>query len=97
MKPIYILLACCLLSGVVEAQTSSPNPDSSANDTNFVGSRGGNGASAERKAVNGSSDVVITGGGFRGLSAAGFTPTDFNFHREMVRVGDEPAHPALQR
>src|SRR6267142_3167058 len=34
MKPIYILLACFLLPGVVEAQTSSANPDSSANDTN---------------------------------------------------------------
>ena len=36
MKPIYILLACFLLPGVVEAQTSSPNPDSSANDTNLA-------------------------------------------------------------
>ena len=97
MKPIYILLACCLLSGVVEAQTSSPNPDSSANDSNFVGSRGGNGASAERKAVNEPSKVDITGGGLRGLSAAGSAPTDFNFGREMIRVEDEPAHPAFQR
>jgi hypothetical protein len=36
MKPIYILLACFLLPGVVEAQTSSPNPDSSAHDTNLA-------------------------------------------------------------
>src|SRR5260221_14388034 len=33
MKPIHFLLACFLLSGVVKAQTSSANPDSSANDT----------------------------------------------------------------
>jgi hypothetical protein len=62
-----------------------------------VGSPGGNDVSAERKAVNGPSEVVITEGGFRGLSAADSTPTDFNFDREMVRVEDEPAHPALQR
>src|SRR5258705_7833322 len=36
MKPIYILLACFLLPGVVKAQTSSANPDSSANDTNLA-------------------------------------------------------------
>src|SRR6202795_5187028 len=36
MKPIYILLACFLLPGVVRAQTSSANPDSSANDTNLA-------------------------------------------------------------
>jgi len=35
MKPIYILLACFLLPGLVKAQTSSANPDSSANDTNL--------------------------------------------------------------
>jgi len=61
-----------------------------------VGSPGGNDASAERKAVNGPAKAVITGGGFRGLSAAGSTLADFNFDREMVRVEDEPAHPALQ-
>jgi hypothetical protein len=47
--------------------------------------------------VNGPWKVVITGGGFRGLSAAGSAPTDFNFDREKIRVEDEPAHPALQR
>jgi hypothetical protein len=47
--------------------------------------------------MNGPAKVVITGGGFRGLSAAGSTPTDFNFDRGMIRVEDEPAHPALQR
>ena len=47
--------------------------------------------------MNEPAEVVITGGGFRGLSAAGSAPTDFNFDREMVRVEDEPAHPALQR
>jgi hypothetical protein len=47
--------------------------------------------------VNGPSKVDITGGGFRGLSAAGSAPTDLNFDREMIRVEDEPAHPALQR
>jgi hypothetical protein len=36
MKPIYILLACFLLPGVVKAQTSSANPDSSANDANLA-------------------------------------------------------------
>jgi len=36
MKPIHILLACFLLPGVVKAQTSSANPDSSANDTNLA-------------------------------------------------------------
>jgi hypothetical protein len=46
--------------------------------------------------VNGPAKAVITGGGFRGLSAAGSTLADFNFDREMVRVEDEPAHPALQ-
>ena len=46
--------------------------------------------------MNGPAEVLITGGGFRGLSAAGPAPTDFNFDREMVRVEDEPAHPALQ-
>ncbi len=45
--------------------------------------------------MNEPAEVVITGGGFRGLSAAGSAPTDFNFDREMVRVEDEPAHPAL--
>jgi hypothetical protein len=47
--------------------------------------------------VNGPAKVVITGGGFRGFSAAGSAPADFNFDREMVCVEDEPAHPALQR
>jgi len=61
-----------------------------------VGAPGGNDASAERKAVNGPAQVVITGGGFRGFPAAGSAPTDFNFDREMLRVEDEPAHPALQ-
>jgi hypothetical protein len=46
--------------------------------------------------VNGPAQVVITGGGSRGLSATGSTLADFNFDREMVRVEDEPAHPALQ-
>ena len=46
--------------------------------------------------MNGPAKAVITGGGFRGLSAAGSTLVDFNFDREMVRVEDEPAHPALQ-
>src|SRR6267378_3256170 len=36
MKPIHILLACFLLPGVVKAQTSSANPNSSANDTNLA-------------------------------------------------------------
>jgi hypothetical protein len=36
MKPIYILLACFLLPGVLKAQTSGANPDSSANDTNLA-------------------------------------------------------------
>src|SRR5258705_13937954 len=36
MKPIYILLACFLLPGVVKAQTSSAIPDSPANDTNLA-------------------------------------------------------------
>jgi hypothetical protein len=42
-------------------------------------------------------NTIITGGGFRGFSAAGSASKDFNFDREMVRVEDEPAHPALQR
>jgi hypothetical protein len=46
--------------------------------------------------VNGPVEVVIKGGGFRGLSAAGSAPTDFNFDREMVRAQHEPAHHALQ-
>jgi hypothetical protein len=62
-----------------------------------MGAPPGDDSSAERKAVNGPAKVVITGGGFRGLSAVGSTPTDFNFDREMVRVEDEPAHPGLQR
>ena len=62
-----------------------------------MGSPGGNDASAERKAANGPSEVVITGGGFRDLSATGSAPTDFDFDREMARVQHEPAHPALQR
>jgi hypothetical protein len=47
--------------------------------------------------MNGPSKVDITGGGFRGLSAAGSAPTDLNFDQEMIRVEDEPAHPAFQR
>jgi hypothetical protein len=39
----------------------------------------------------------ITGGGYRGFSAAGSAPTDFNFDREMIRVEDELVHPAFQR
>jgi hypothetical protein len=62
-----------------------------------MGTPPGNDASAERKAVNGPSKVDITGRGFRGLSAAGSAPTDSNFDREMIRVEDEPAHPAFQR
>jgi len=62
-----------------------------------VGSPGGNDASAERKAVNGPAKAVITGGGYRGLSAAAPTLTDLNFDREMVGVEDERAHPSLQR
>jgi hypothetical protein len=62
-----------------------------------MGAPPGDDASAERKAVNGPSKVDITGGGFRGLPAAGSTATDLNFDREMIRVEDEPAQPALQR
>jgi len=62
-----------------------------------MGAPPGDDASAERKAVNGPAKVLLTGGGFRGLPAAGSTPIDFNLEREMVRVEDEPAHPALQR
>ena len=62
-----------------------------------MGAPPGDDASAERKAVKGPAKVVLTGGGFRGLPAAGSTATDFNFDRGMVRVEDEPAHPALQR
>ena len=62
-----------------------------------MGSSGGNDASAERDAVIGPSRLDITGGGFRGLSAAGSALTDFSFDREMIRVEDEPAHPAFQR
>jgi hypothetical protein len=62
-----------------------------------VGAPPGDDSSAERKAVNRPSEVVITSGGFRGLSAVGSASTDFNFDREMLRVEDEPAHPALQR
>src|SRR6266404_3657590 len=36
MKPVYILLACSVLPGVVKAQTSSANPDSSQRDTNLA-------------------------------------------------------------
>jgi hypothetical protein len=36
MKPIYILIACLFLAGVVRAQTSAANPDSSATDTNLA-------------------------------------------------------------
>jgi hypothetical protein len=62
-----------------------------------MGAPRGNDSPAASKAVNVPSEVVIIVGGLRGLSAAGSTPTDFNFDREMVRVEDEPAHPALQR
>jgi len=62
-----------------------------------MGAPPGDDASAERKAVNGPAKVLLTGGEIRGLPAAGSTLTDFNFDREMVRVEDEPAHPALQR
>jgi pyruvate dehydrogenase (quinone) len=44
----------------------------------------------------GPGNMHLIGGRFGGLSAAGSTPTDFNFDREMVRVEDEPAHPPLQ-
>jgi len=47
--------------------------------------------------VNGPAKAVITGGGFRGLSATGSTLADSNFDREMVGVEDERAHPSLQR
>jgi hypothetical protein len=36
MKPIYLLFACLFLPGVVRAQASGANPDSSANDTNLA-------------------------------------------------------------
>jgi hypothetical protein len=36
MKVIYILIACLLLPGLVRAQASGSNPDSSANDTNLA-------------------------------------------------------------
>ena len=36
MKPVHILFACLLLPGVVRAQTTSANPDSSVNDTNLA-------------------------------------------------------------
>jgi hypothetical protein len=36
MKPIHILFVCLLLPAVVWAQTSSANPDSSANDSNLA-------------------------------------------------------------
>jgi hypothetical protein len=62
-----------------------------------MGAARGNDLPAASKAVNGPSGVVLTGGGLRGLSAAGSTPADFNFDREMVRVEDESAHPALRR
>jgi hypothetical protein len=62
-----------------------------------MGAPPGDDSSAARKAVNGPAKVDITGGGFRGLSAAGSAPTGFNFDREMLRVEDEPAHPAPQR
>jgi hypothetical protein len=61
-----------------------------------MGTPRGDDASAERKAVNGASKVDITGGGFRGLSAAGSAPIDFDFDRELVRVEHERAHPAPQ-
>jgi hypothetical protein len=62
-----------------------------------MGTPRGDDASAERKAVNGPSKADIIGGGFRGLSAAGSAPTDLIFDREMIRLEDEPAHPAFQR
>jgi hypothetical protein len=60
-----------------------------------MGAARGNDPPAASKAVNGPSEEVITGGGLPALSAAGSAPADFD--REMVRVEDEPAHPALQR
>jgi hypothetical protein len=36
MKPIYILIACLLLTGAVRGQTNGANPDSSANDANLA-------------------------------------------------------------
>ena len=62
-----------------------------------MGAARGNDPPARSKAVNGPSEEVITGSGLRALSAAGSTPADFNFDREMVCVEDELAHPALQR
>jgi hypothetical protein len=47
--------------------------------------------------VNGRAHMVITGGGFRDLFATDSAHTDFDFDREMFRLEDEPAHPALQR
>ena len=61
------------------------------------GAARGNDLPAASKAVNEPSEVVFTGGGLRGLSAAGSAPADLNFDREMVCVEDEPAQPALQR
>ena len=46
--------------------------------------------------MNDLAQVVIKGGGFRGLSVAGTAPTDFNFDREMVRAQRERAYYALQ-
>src|SRR5580704_10490860 len=36
MRPIYILIACLLLSGAVRAQAGGTNPDSSASDANLA-------------------------------------------------------------
>jgi hypothetical protein len=36
MRPLYILVACLLLSGVVRAQANAANPDSSASDSNLA-------------------------------------------------------------
>jgi hypothetical protein len=58
---------------------------------------GGDDSPAARKAVNGRWMAVILDAGFRGLSAAGSAPTDFDFDPEMARVQHEPARPALQR
>ena len=62
-----------------------------------MGAPRGDDSPAARKAVNGPWMAGILGAGFRGLSAAGSAPADFDFDREMARVQHEPAGPALQR
>ena len=62
-----------------------------------MGAARGNDPPARSKAVNGPSEEVIKGGGLLALSVASSAHADFNFDREMVRVEDEPAHPALPR